>query len=378
MFIQDGMRTIQMINVRWFNATSWYAVYLAALLEQAGHETLVLTLPDSKNHDQICKWELNHISLPLNSSNPFVLYTLQKKLTALIHDFKPDVVNCHRGEGFWLWGYLRLRYKNFALIRTRGDQRLPRKGAINRWLHNTVADAVISTNSVTYHSFLKDLHTPEEKLHLILGGVDKKRFVFSQEAREKVRADYGFEPGHMVVGIVGRFADVKGQRELIQAVAMARQNFCLRQLKLLLVGFSATVEKKVVEHWIEEVDLKEHAFITGHCENVAEVVSAFDLGVVASKSSETIARAALEIMSCHIPLISTTVGVMPDLLHPEALFPPADVTAMAGAIKKAADPLWRQTLASRQRKTLKKLGGEDFLEQTLAVYTKAIGQKEVV
>lgn len=39
------MRSIQVVNVRWFNATAWYGMYLSRLLLEGGHEVLVLGLP---------------------------------------------------------------------------------------------------------------------------------------------------------------------------------------------------------------------------------------------------------------------------------------------------------------------------------------------
>ena len=40
-----------------------------------------------------------------------------------------------------------LTARGIKLVRTRGDQRLPKAGLINTWLHNTVSDAIITTNS---------------------------------------------------------------------------------------------------------------------------------------------------------------------------------------------------------------------------------------
>ena len=50
-------------------------------------------------------------------------------LHRLLRKFKPHVVNCHRGEGFFLWAMLRQRMNSFALVRTRGDQRPPGMGS---------------------------------------------------------------------------------------------------------------------------------------------------------------------------------------------------------------------------------------------------------
>ena len=38
------IRSIQVVNVRWYNATAWYGVTLAHALQTAGHPTLVAGL----------------------------------------------------------------------------------------------------------------------------------------------------------------------------------------------------------------------------------------------------------------------------------------------------------------------------------------------
>jgi glycosyltransferase involved in cell wall biosynthesis len=94
-----------------------------------------------------------------------------------------------------------------------------------------------------------------------------------------------------------------------------------------------------------------------------------DLGLVASKWSETIARAALEIMSCGAPLVGARVGVMPDLLDGEALTAPGDVDAMAAMIRRAAtDGDFRERLGERQSERMRELGARDFLLKTLSLY----------
>jgi hypothetical protein len=40
----EKLRLIQVVNVRWVNATAWYALFLARLLKEAGHQVLTLGL----------------------------------------------------------------------------------------------------------------------------------------------------------------------------------------------------------------------------------------------------------------------------------------------------------------------------------------------
>ena len=100
---------------------------------------------------------------------------------------------------------------------------------------------------------------------------------------------------------------------------------------------------------------------------------ALDVGVIASLWSETIARAALEIMACARPLVSTSVGVMPDLLPAEALCPPADEQALARLLQHALDSqTFRERLVHASSLTMRELDSAHFLQKTLAVYDAAL------
>ena len=122
--------------------------------------------------------------------------------------------------------------------------------------------------------------------------------------------------------------------------------------------------------------MENNVTITGKVPDVAACLSALDVGVVASLWSETIARAALEIMACDRPLVSTSVGVMPDLLPASALVPPGDVDALADVLRRAAtDAAWCRELAAACSERIATLGDADFLNRTLAVYADACSRR---
>ncbi len=362
------MRSIQVVNVRWFNATAWYGMYLSRLLLEAGHDVLVLGLPGTLSARKGEEWGLPMRLLPLNTATPWGVAGLYAELRALVRQFRPDVVNCHRGESFVLWGLLKKDLGGFKLVRTRGDQRLPKANLINRWLHTAVADAVITTNSRMTRHFQDAFHMPPGKLHQILGGVDTAVFSPDQAARSRIRAELGHGDTDFVVGLLGRFDTVKGQLDLIQAVARLYHGGMTR-LRLVLLGFESPIPESTVRGWLAEHGVEAITHITGKRPDIAVCLNALDLGVVASRWSETIARAALEIMATGVPLIGTDVGVMPDLLEPEALFPAADVDALAERIRTAHDkPDMVHHLRQTQAKRMSTLSGHDFLTQTLKVY----------
>ncbi len=362
------LRIVQVVNVRWFNATAWYGLFLSRLLRDAGHEVRVLALPGTESFAKAEEWGLSPTPLPLNSSNPFTLARLAASLAALLREFRPHVVNCHRGESFLLWSTLKAAGYPFALVRTRGDQRPPKANAVNRHLHAS-ADALVATNSRTAREFSDLLQVPHKRIHTIFGGVDTARFFPDPQAGAKTRAAWGLAEHERAVGILGRFDTVKGQKELIATVAALRAEG-RSNLRLVLAGFpTVAVSQEQVQAWLTEAGIADSAIITGKTPDVRGCVNALDLGVVASLGSETIARAALEIMACGVPLISSDVGVMPDLLDADALFPPADVPALAAAIRRFLDEPGRgPDLVRRQRERMRGLSEQEFLSQTLAVY----------
>ncbi|WP_432737255.1 glycosyltransferase family 4 protein [Maridesulfovibrio sp. FT414] len=369
------MRIFQVINVRWFNATSWYALYLSKLLQDAGHEVLVITVPDSETEQKAREMGLKLELIELNTTRPLKLISACSRVLSLVREHRPHIVNCHRGEAFFWWGILRKLRLGYKLIRTRGDQRLPRSDFFNRHLHSTIADGVVVTNKRMAEHFLKKMELAENQLWLIHGGVDTDRFSFDPEGRERIRSKYGFSTDDFVIGMLGRFDRVKGQKELIEALAKSRGSIGEKKIKLFLIGFPTATSMHEVESWLADNNMAEITVISGKCDDVTACICAMDLGVIASLWSETIARAALEIMACERPLISTSVGVMPDLLPAWALVPPQDVKALSNKLTEAINSSeFRKRLLAEHTRTMSQLSGEDFLKRTMTLYQGVSGE----
>jgi glycosyltransferase involved in cell wall biosynthesis len=380
--MKQRLRVIQVVNVRWFNATAWYGLALSRLLKDAGHETLVLALPDTEPFFRAKLLGFDPVPLDINTVNPCILAGNVRAVHRLLQDFRPHVVNCHRGEGMLFWAMCRALGHDFVLVRTRGDQRPPRANLFNRWLHAGCADALIATNTDTAEQCRRRLRMPEERLHVIVGGADRERFSPNPGDRAAVRASLGFSPDAVVIGLVGRFDAVKGQRDLVEAFARVldraeKENSGLGgRLRLLLMGLPAAFSEGDMRALVKEYGLEGRSVITGRVERPSACINAMDLGVVASRGSEAIARAALEIMACGVPLIGTRVGVMPDLLPAWALVPPNNPPALAELLHQAVSgPVFCERLQEVARERMKDFSESVFLERTMLVYREALQRR---
>jgi glycosyltransferase involved in cell wall biosynthesis len=363
------MRAIQVVNVRFFNATAWYGLYLAQLMEQAGHQSLCLVLPGTEAEEYAAKMGVSHLALDCNTTNPLRIAALYARMYNLVQNFQPDVINCHRGEAFILWGLLRKQLGSFKLVRTRGDQRLPKNNVFNRWLHGQAADAVVATNSRMARHFQNTLRLPPDKLWMILGGVDKKKFRFDAEGRRRVRAEFGYNDQDVVVGMVGRFDMVKGQHDFIRAVSQCYHQSELRNIKVLFIGFATDTSEEQVWEWCSQSGIRGITSITGTRDDLAACISALDIGISASLFSETIARAPMELMACARPLIATEVGVLPDIVPSQATVPAGNPPVLARTLARAIqDTNFRNEVVRLEQETMSQFSGKDFLRKTMVMY----------
>ena len=384
--MKEPLRILQLVNVRWFNATAWYGLSLSRLLQEAGQRVRVIALPGTESYAKAREMGLDLLPLDMNTANPVRLPLLMRNMTALLREFRPQVVNCHRGEGVLLWGLCKSAAHPFALIRTRGDQRPPKANAANRQLHSRLIDALIATNSRTAAQCREAFGLGPDRLFTLVGGVDRARFFPDPAGREAMRRAYGFSGTDRVVGLLGRFDPVKGQQQLIEALALVREAFNSGSsslgnpgpLKLLLAGFSTVSSEESVKGWVAQNGLADCTVLTGKVEDVPALINAMDLGVIASQGSEAIARAAFEIMACGVPLVGTDVGVMPDLLSPKALVPAGNTKALAALLGQAlGDAAFLASLREEQAVRMQTLSNECFLEQTLALYRSIVKRRSL-
>jgi glycosyltransferase involved in cell wall biosynthesis len=71
-------------------------------------------------------------------------------------------------------------------------------------------------------------------------------------------------------------------------------------------------------------------------EQLARLRAEAAIALVPSRSAETFGLAAAEAMAAGVPVVGSRVGALPELLDPDALVPPSDAAALAGAIERLA------------------------------------------
>ena len=314
------MRLLHLVNVRWFNATAWYALNLAWIQKLKGHDVIVASIKNSPVIKKARQLKIETLECDFNSNNPIKLYNAIHSYCTTVKKFNPHIVNCHRGEFFFVPAIRRIFNKFPMVIRFRGDIRSPKKGRINKILHKKGSDYIITSGAFIKEDCIKYLNIPLGKITTIYGGVDTSKFKRDICKREQERLRLGYDNNNYVIAIVGRFDPIKGHKFLIEAIKDLYYLHNRKDVRLIIAGIDSVLKKESIE---EVVSINRVAGITTFIpfrEDIESVYNAADLLVIPSLGSEAICRVAMEAMACETPVIGSNTGVIPEILPENNIF----------------------------------------------------------
>ena len=140
---------------------------------------------------------------------------------------------------------------------------------------------------------------------VIHNGVDASRLAASM-GRDAARAKFGFRSDDFVLGWCGRFSEEKNPFAIIEAIARLPENF-----KALLVGFGY-LRPEMMDLANERIPGR-YAVVRrdDYLGDVYQAMDAFSL----TSFSEGFGLALLEAMMCRLPIVSTPVGLVHDVIE---------------------------------------------------------------
>jgi glycosyltransferase involved in cell wall biosynthesis len=275
---------------------------------------------------------------------------LKNKLSSI----RPDIVVSIRGEAF-LFSYILRKKLNFYPVRVYGE---------NKDWHFSLHNLLYRDCSFIFTSYELWKKSPfkNRKVTIIRGMVDEKRFSFKEDGKV-LRKKMNIRDDEIVFGAVGRWDKVKGYPILIDA--FYRLNKELPKTKLAIVGEKKGEGVKRVIGKIEEYGLRDKIFLDfERKEDISVFMSAVDVGVISSISSEVIARVPLEFMSVGKPIVATRVGVLPEIIKDSfGLIAEPDVESLYHKMKEIIKMDLKQMGKNARKEIRKNYSSSVFLSQ---------------
>jgi glycosyltransferase involved in cell wall biosynthesis len=246
--------------------------------------------------------------------------TLPFRLAARLAGWRVDVIHTHNPHAL-IYGAPAARVLRTAAVHSKHGIN-PDVGR-RMWLRRVASklvDAYVAVTPMLSDVALQKRECAPGKLHVIPNGIDTLLYAPNPSARARVRQELGIPENAWVVGTVGRLAPEKNQGLLIDAMADLLSERC----HLLIVGDGP--ERQALLARAASSRRQEFVHLTGQREDIADVLTAFDVFVLTSHT-EGLPLVLLEAMATGVPVVATAVGGIPDLVDHRVtgfLTPPRD------------------------------------------------------
>lgn len=318
-------------------------VHIVQKFEVGGIETLVLDLMRSETHrDQVISLEgaTSRLTQHWPALQPFAAriagmdkkpgidWRVVSRVAAHLRSIQPAAVIAHH-IGPLLYGGIAARLARVpAILHYEHDvwhYQNPRHVTLLAWCerllhpHHLAASNEIAARVRTL--------LPRARVTVAAPGIDLERFQIGDRAA--ARQAIGLSHQGPLIGTVGRLAAVKGQRHLVEAVALLPG-----AVALAIVGDGP--DRLMLETLARDLKVAPRVHFVGQRDGIEHILPAFDVFCLPSLG-EGLPRAVLEAQACGLPVVATDVGDLKSAVCRATgiLVPAADPAALARALVTA-------------------------------------------
>jgi L-malate glycosyltransferase len=170
------------------------------------------------------------------------------------------------------------------------------------------SDAVTSVSRFLREKTLTNFNIKNREIDVITNFIDTDLYKRTEDG-DQCRLRKQIAPnGEKVMIHISNFREVKRVPDTVRILAEVRKHV---DTKLLLVGDGP--QRSEVEHLTRELGLTEHVKFLGKQSALPAILSVADLFLLPSQS-ESFGLAALEAMSCSVPVVATSAGGIPEVI----------------------------------------------------------------
>lgn len=380
-------RILQLNSMLKGGGTDDRSVRIAHAVSKLGH-TVWLAGPAGREYSKIA----GELGLKLHAVEPGTLMLpLIRNVARFIRDENVEVVHARHGRDYWpailaaRWSHVRPR-----VVLSRHLAKSP--GSFSRWFLLGQCDAFVAVSHFVAR-VLREGHSdpgsanPERhhrppmrgdlrKIRVVYGGFDMDRFQPGEAPAQ--RTAWGLAPDHFAFGLVGGYSRPFGKGHLQFLAAAAKLRDPVPHARFLIIGRGNMREQ--LENEIARLNLRGVASLTPYCQDMPSAMKALDCLVLPQVGTEAIPGVVCEAHACGKPVIASDLDGIPEAFAAGGcgtLVPPADIDALAGAMKaqSATPPLDLAARREIHRRTAEQFSLERAAHELSALYADLLSGK---
>ena len=303
-------------------------------LLKRGHDLQLILEPESPIAKMANDKRLPVILLSMRKSRyPQAILRLQ----TLIRQHRPAILQVNSSRDSWI-GCLaaRLVLPRPKVIRIRHISAPLNRNVTTRLLYRRLFDMVVVTGGEkTRRELIERDGLTADRVAAFPIGLDVEYFRPASPDRD-LRDELGLPKGQLLVGLISYLRSYKGHGYFIEAartIAAKRDD-----TTFIIVGEGP--EEQTIRRRIEEFGLSARIRMLGFRQDLLSVFRSLDVFAIPSVEGDTIPQVLMQALASGIPVVSTTVGSIPDVvIEGETGFvvPPRDASALADRIMTLLD-----------------------------------------
>ncbi len=359
-----GATILQLVPALSDDPAGHAAVDIALTLLQSGARAIIAG-EDGPLVGELRAFGGEFMPMRIDTISPLRIRRNANLLTSLITAERIDIVHAHSASA--AWSALAATHKMPVFLVTSFPDRLAAASWPGTQFRRSLArgDRVIAPSSYVSRAMIERYKIPPQRITVIPRAVDTTTFnpaAVSPDRIASLRRVWGVLPELRIVLVPGRIAPWNGQMSMIDAARLLVSSGD-RNIAFVFAGedrshprYRRALRRRAATHGVDTL-----CRMVGHCEDMPAAYAAADVVVVPATQPPLSGRTAAEAQAVGRPVVTTTVGVLPEnLLSPPRmrdelrtgwLVRPDNVGELARAVAAALalDPTAYEALGARAR-----------------------------
>jgi glycosyltransferase involved in cell wall biosynthesis len=233
-------------------------------------------------------------------------------------------------------------------------------------------DRLIAVGDSVRQALIYKEGLPASRIQVIYNGIDLEPVNLTPRQRTELRGVMGATDQDFLIIQVARLDAIKDHPTALRVIAASAQENA--NIRLVIVGDGS--EKSNIERQIVELSLNNRVTLLGKRNDVPKLLAAADAFLLTSVS-EGIPVTIIEALAAGVPVVSTAVGGVPEVIENDVsgfLAPAGDVGKLAASlVRLAKDPGLRDRFARQgAMRAISRFSENGMIDQYANVYDEAL------
>jgi len=295
----------------WWNAAAYYTYNLVKALTKNNHKVILLGSKDSPTTKKVSEFEVQIYNLDLFVSSPFRFISNIRKTKKIINDEHIDLIIPISAPGHIIAGIIKkIYYEKISIVKVCLDNVPPTNIVFNKYLHNKLTDYFIFPGLTTKTRYDKIFTI--EKFRIQHAPLELEEFT-NYEQNENFKDKFEIPKNKVIISFIGRFSPEKGIFFLLEIITKALKQS--ENIFFILSGSEEQIKYEDVNDQLKKSNIQYDVKLLPKMNDVKDLISITDIGILSSRYSEYICRIALEFMAFKKPILAPNLNVIPEIVE---------------------------------------------------------------